>query len=192
MELECASTATRNQDFDVRVKVTYKGIAQPDGEEQVVRPISLHTYAFQALSGPREGFRLDRRSKIDDQNWEPCKLDDETGFRIVDEPDIDVIVGQDENFIALELGRSWTSSRPLQKKGWTSLPADVVVGDVFRYRFKGTTVDWWDWGNLEQHLDTVVKLPCWIAGAVTEPANNDGRPKLVVPASKAVELAIIE
>lgn len=45
-------------------------------------------------------------------------------------------------------------------------------------------VDWWDLGG---HADTVVDLPCLIAGQVTGPIDHGDRPKLVVPASEAVE-----
>jgi hypothetical protein len=57
---------------------------------------------------------------------------------------------------------------------------------------KGTAVDWWDCGNKEEQVDTVVKLPCWIVGAVTEPVDNGGREELVVPASDFIEFIIVE
>ncbi|KAF3920102.1 hypothetical protein AA313_de0201430 [Arthrobotrys entomopaga] len=191
VELECPSTVTRNEVFDVVVKVTYDGIANIHEQQQVARPVTFHTYAFEALNGPREGFRLKRRSKVDSTEWEPCELDDGTGFMIADEPDVSVHVGEDENFVTLEPGHSWTTPRRLQGERWTSLPAGVVVGDIFRCRFKGTTVDWWDWGSRDEHINTVVKLPCWITGKVTDPAHNEGRPELLVPASDVVEFTVV-
>jgi len=157
-----------------------------------LQPITFHTYAFEALEGPREGFRIQRRSKLDSQKWVAFEIDEDFGFMIVDDPDVPINVGQDENFETLQPGESWITSRHLQGARWTSLPDDVAVGDVFRYMFKGTTVEWWDWGNREKHMNTVVQLPCWIAGLVTHPTNNEGRPKLVVPASDFVEFTVVE
>jgi hypothetical protein len=53
-------------------------------------------------------------------------------------------------------------------------------------------MDWWDWGSMDEHRETVVKLPCWVAGEVTEPKDNGGRPRLVVPASEWIEFTLIE
>jgi hypothetical protein len=192
MTLENSSTVSRHEILDVVVKVTYDGRAGLESEKQEVRPITFHKYAFEALDGPREGFRLYRRSKVDNRGWETCKLDDGTGFMIVDDPDVSVCVGQDENFVTLHPGQFWTTSRRLQGESWTSLPANVEVGDVFQYMIKGTTVDWWDWGSREEHMETVVKLPCWYAGSVVDPADNGGRPKLVVPASNVVQFTVTE
>lgn len=108
---------------------------------------------------------------------------------IVDDPDVSVNVSQDENFVSLRPGSYWSTSRRLQAG---SLPTDMTVGDVFRYRYKGATVDWWDWGDSEEHAKTVVKLPCWIMGRVIDPPDSGGRPKLVVPASNDVEFTIVE
>lgn len=110
---------------------------------------------------------------------------------IVDEPDLEVSPGQHEDFVSLRPGESWTTLRRIQGESWTLLPDDAESGDEFRYRFNGITVDWWDWGSREEHANTVVKLPCWTAGRVVEPAHNDGRPILVVPASGILEFSII-
>jgi hypothetical protein len=67
----------------------------------------------------------------------------------------------------------------------------VDIGDVFRYTFKGVEVDWWDWGDSSDHEETVVTLPCFIAGRVVKPEDNGGRPKLIVPASNVLEFTII-
>lgn len=176
--LECPAKLGRKEILDVTVKVTYRGLSE--GAEQQARPITFHKYGFEVLSGPREGFRLYRRR---DTAWEACEDEEEPGFAIMDDPDVEVHVGQDENFASLEPGESWTTSRRIQGETWSSLPDDTAVGDVFRYRSKGATVDWWDWGSREEHAETVVKLPCWIAGPVADPAGNGGWPKLVVPAS---------
>jgi hypothetical protein len=92
----------------------------------------------------------------------------------------------------LRPGESWTYQRRVQQgTSWTSLPDDVKVGDRFKYVVKGAVVDWWDWGTKEDHKDTVVKLPCWISGHVVEPADNNGRPKLVVPVSNEAKFSYV-
>lgn len=180
--LECPSTVSRDDSFDILVKVTYQGGSS--------RPIVFHTYTFEAPpSSPREGFHLYRRR---DDGWEECEIDEDSCFRIVDDPDIVVSVGEDANFTSLAPGESWVTSRQLQGHSWTDFPGNVMEGDVFRYQFNGIgAVDWWDWGNNEEHKTTKVKLPCWISGSVTDPADNGGRPKLVVPASEAVEFSFV-
>lgn len=110
---------------------------------------------------------------------------------IVDEPDVSVKVTQDENFASLQPGQTWSTSHRLEGQGVGILPDDVKVGDIFRYVSKGVELDWWDWGGSEDHVDTVVKLPCFLGGRVTEPADNEGRPKLIVPASNSVEFTIV-
>jgi hypothetical protein len=101
-------------------------------------------------------------------------------------------VGLDaENFISLDFSKPWVFTHRLESDAWLT-PEDAAVGDVFRCCYKGTTLDWWDWGALEDHADTVVTLPCWIAGAVVEPKDNGGWPKIVVPASNVVEFSLAE
>jgi hypothetical protein len=186
VELECAPTLTHTGPLDVTVKVVYHGLA--DGTEEA-RPITLHIYAFKGLHTLAEGFRLYRRCN---GKWETSYDNGETGFNIYDDPDIPVNVTQDKDFVSLRPGECWTTSYHMQDTTWTSLPDDRAVGDVFRFRYKGGVVDWWDWGGSEEHANTVVKLPCWRAGNVTDPADNGGRPKLVVPASNVVEFTITE
>ncbi|OTA99828.1 hypothetical protein M426DRAFT_268576 [Hypoxylon sp. CI-4A] len=182
VELKCPSIIKKGETLEVKVKVTYEGNSS--------KPIIFHTHAIEVRSGPREGYRLYRRRH---DEWEECDLDEDEGFRIVDDPDVPVKVSEHEDFVSLRPGESWTTSRHLQGGSWTELPADAAPGDVFRYVFKGATaLDWWDWGSGEDHKETVVKLPCWIKGPVVDPAHNGGRPKLVIPASNCVEFALAD
>jgi hypothetical protein len=191
--LHCPATVPRRGIIDVEVKVTYDGMGS-DGD-QPARPITFHTYPFKVSDGPREGFRLYRHRSRGSDDWETYEDPEESqsGYIIADNPDLAVSVGQHEDFVSLRLGESWITQRRLQGEAasWTTLPGDRYVGDVFRYRFKGAFVDWWDWGTREEHANTVVKLPCWTAGQVVDPTDNGKRPKLVVPASAAVEFSII-
>lgn len=149
-------------------------------------PIIFHTAPFGSWYSPREGYRLYRRRG---DIWETVEEDDGC-FRIVDEPDVAVNVVQDENFVSLQPGQTWTTLESLGE-GMGILPDDVIAGDLFRYVFKGVEVDWWDWGGNAEHKDTIVKLPCFINGRVVEPKDNGGRPKLIVPASNYVEFTIV-
>jgi hypothetical protein len=143
-----------------------------------------------------EGFSLYRRySGGSEVPWEGCDLDDgcTPGFQIYDLPDQAVRVAEHDQFITLRPGESWTTTRRLQEKLWTLLPDDTRVGDSFLYGFDGAVLDWWDWGSTgEEHADTVVMLPCWTAGRVTDPRDNGGRPKLVVSHSEGVEFRVTE
>ncbi|KAH7371845.1 hypothetical protein BKA64DRAFT_268209 [Cadophora sp. MPI-SDFR-AT-0126] len=182
--LHCPPEVPSGGIIDVQVKVTYEAT-------QPARPITFHTHLFEVSDSPREGFRLYRHR--DGDKWEKYVSPEETrsGFMIVDEPDIEVSPGQHEDFVSLRPGESWSTQRRIQAESWTTLPEDTDVGDEFRYRFNGVTLDWWDWGSREEHMHTMVKLPCWTASRVVEPDHNEGRPKLVVPASDTLEFRIV-
>lgn len=151
-------------------------------------PIKFHSAPLLAWYGPREGHRLYRRRANADV-WETIE-DDTEGFMIVDEPDVYVNVVQSKDFASLHPGETWSISMDLQDATFGDSPMEV--GDVFRYTFKGVEVDWWDWGDRESHVDTIVKLPCFLNARVIEPKNNGGRPKLIVPASNSIEFTVIQ
>ncbi|GAA90195.1 UbiA prenyltransferase family protein [Aspergillus luchuensis IFO 4308] len=72
----------------------------------------------------------------------------------LDDPNITVNVVEDEGFITLKPGEYWSRSWIILEDiyGWE-------VGDIWRYRFKGGTVDWWDYGGVDEHVDTNVQIP---------------------------------
>ncbi|OBR10413.1 Kinesin light [Colletotrichum higginsianum IMI 349063] len=191
--LQCAPTMTRTQQVTVTVTVTYDGVCGPGGDvEQATRPITFRSWAVMALEDDpwRDGFRLYRRRGSDvDGPWEECEEDDggHDGFRTYDGPDRPVHVASHEQFTSLRPGESWTTTTHLQ----SMIPADAAPGDVFSYGFRGAVVDWWDWGSAEDHAETVVVLPSWIADRVVRPADNEGRPRLVVPKAGPVDLRIV-
>ncbi|KUJ09453.1 uncharacterized protein LY89DRAFT_711234 [Mollisia scopiformis] len=176
------SHVTRNSDFVVSSQVTYE---KPVGATGEGKPVTFHIYDFSYA------YRLYR---LRGGKWKRCETEDtmRTGFMIVDLPDETVKVNQDKDFVTLRPGESWTTQETVQKPDYTHIPDDSVVGDTFRYVFKGTTLDWWDWGNKEDHSGTEVTLPCFHWGSVVKPADNDGRPKLVVPGSNVVEFTIVD
>jgi hypothetical protein len=173
--------------------VTYEGVAGEDN----ARPVVFHNQAFITNNKLREGIRLYRLHS--EGKWERSKCDDGfgTGFGIFDDPPIPVNIGDEsdkyaDRFASLHVGESWTTQCRVQDgESWTSLPDDVKVGDKFKYVIKGAVVDWWNWGTKEEHRDTVVKLPCWVAGDVVEPKDNDRRPRLVVPESNEAEFDFV-
>ncbi|KAI1428365.1 hypothetical protein F5Y12DRAFT_711347 [Xylaria sp. FL1777] len=193
--LACAATVTRQASFEVVMKVKYDGLVGQEITSQA-RAIIFHTQAFLNPQGERHGERL-YRSRDKGCSWEGCDLDDGGcgGTLFVDDPDLVVSVAQEdmnEHFVSLRLGEEWTTKTWLQNGLWSLLPSDSVPGDIFRYFFKGTVVEWWDWGTKEEHKETFVSLPPWVVGYVTKPQDNGGRSALVVPASEAVEFIMIE
>ncbi|KAK4041153.1 hypothetical protein C8A01DRAFT_45595 [Parachaetomium inaequale] len=192
----CRPTVTIKGVFHVKINVTYTSqVCGPDGQpsaETTTRPITFCSWAIIGLhDGWGEGFRLYRRrggGGDDDGPWEGCDMDDgAVGFQIYDLPDVAVRVAEHKHFTALKPGEAWTTTKALQGQAWSCLPDDTAVGDLFLYGFSGAVVDWWDWGDAEEHAETVVTLPCWIAGRVTGPSDNGGRSKLVVTHSEPVE-----
>ena len=197
VRLECPDTLSlgSNAAFDIRHTVTYDA---PSSENA----ITLHTYTLDPASQfqmqERDGLRCYRRASDangPEAQWPLCDLDDgEMGFLIVDAPDRSIRVSEDKDFVSLRPGESWSTTYRLHSPpSWPKLPDDLRVGDAFRCQFNGVTeVDWWDWGHVEnEHADTVVTAPCFRTRVVT-PADNDGRPKLVVPASNTVEFRVVD
>ncbi|KAK4118577.1 hypothetical protein N657DRAFT_583394 [Parathielavia appendiculata] len=200
--LKCPPTVTINSFLIVGVKVTYTGqVCGPDGQpssETTTQPITFRTrsiiYGLTDNIGYREGFRLYRRRGGDDHvPWEGCNMDDtDMGCGLFDFPDETVRVAEHMDFTTLKPGETWATTKTLQEPGWSYLPDDTAVGDVFLYGFNGAVVDWWDWGGAEEHAETVVTLPCWITGRVIDPRDNGGRPRLVVTHSAPVEFRVLE
>ncbi|KAK1950835.1 hypothetical protein LY78DRAFT_742473 [Colletotrichum sublineola] len=192
--LRCPPTLRGRGYFDVEIVIKYEGVERGDDQ-----PMTFHWLSLVSDQQPG-GFQIYRRrrgdapggSSAESGTWESCELEETSaGFMIVDEPDISVRVGQHKHFTSLRPGETWTTTQALSGDD-VELPQDMAPGDVFRCTFEEATVDWWDWGTMEDHAETVVKLPCYEAGNVTEPSDNGGRPKLVVSSAKPVEFAIIE
>ena len=174
--LDCASSIVSSDILEVVVKVRYEAA-------ETARPVTFHTYHF-------EHYDYYQLGRLQDGIWR--NYDDQSasdGFFIVDDPDVAVIVGQDDHFASLHPGESWTTSQHIGHY-FTELPNDARVGETFRYVFIGTELDWWDWGSKIDHADTVVKLPCFLNGAVMDPKDNEGRPPLVVKSSNVVEFSL--
>ncbi|KAK6813785.1 hypothetical protein RU639_010243 [Aspergillus parasiticus] len=171
LSIECSPTFGKGQSKQATIHVIYHSSCQgPDDST----PITFHIVNL--LSG-----NLQRRRG---QSWEYFDSE-EMPYQIYNDPDIEVTPGQHSDFISLRPGESWTRTDNLE------LPSDTEVGEVFKYEFNDRVIDWWDWGMKEDHLQTTVKLPCWINSDVVEPKDNEGRPAIVVPASNVVEFTIV-
>ena len=181
VHLECSPTLTLNTCFGMTIKVTYDA-------EETARPITFHKPRL----AKHDYFRLYRRHGDD---WEECgfQCDGDMGFLIADEPDVEINVGQNDSFfVSLRPGETWSNTIGLDWYGGTELPDDVRKGDRFCCEYTGETLDWWNWGSKSEHLETIVKLPCYLYDSVVEPRDNDGRPELTVPTSEAVKFTVVD
>ncbi|KAL0939952.1 uncharacterized protein CTRU02_206562 [Colletotrichum truncatum] len=193
--LECSPTFKPNKnDFKILLRVTYEGIAGPNGSvEKATKPITFRCFSVFGLTEDvnRHGLRLYLRRPVaadDEGDWEECIQDEDGCFRLYDAPDVSASVATDEDFTSLFPGESWTNYRIFD----STLPDKLIPGDVFCCGYKGGLVDWWNWGSSEDHAKTVVQVPSYIAGKVTNPSDNEGRPEIIVPASKPVMFKIVE
>jgi hypothetical protein len=177
--MECTPAAGE----EPRVVVTLRVVYQRATDAEDARPIVFHTYVINTGD-----LQIDR---YENDEWKACD-DTEQGCAAgvdFDGADLPINVSNNEHFICLHPSSSWTSSWALSIG--EGLPDDTRVGDVFRFRHEGGAVDWWDWGDAAQHANTVVQIPSWIMGRVTNPRDNGGRPKLVVPDSDYVECTLV-
>ncbi|KAK2774667.1 kinesin light [Colletotrichum kahawae] len=199
--LQCPATIQGRAYFDVEVIIKYEGTEGPSGQQTSnAQPVTFHWLSLISGQGPDKGFELyRRRGEVEAggrsnvaNDWDLCHIEETSaGFMVVDDPDITVCVGKHKHFTALQPGETWTTIQTLSGND-AELPRDMVVGDIFRYTFKGAEVDWWDWGTMEDHTETEVKLPCYEAGNVTNPSDNGGRPKLVVPGATPVKFTVVQ
>ncbi|GIJ85971.1 hypothetical protein Asppvi_004842 [Aspergillus pseudoviridinutans] len=165
------------------VTMTLSYDAAPDGLDG--KPVTFHTYIFKNIDDRQGGFRLYFRKQGDD-DWTSQELPVIFTHHMYRFSEcIPVNVGRNDKyeFAALVPGESWSFTREV-----THFPKDAAPGDEFRYRFKGTQLDWWDWGHFRDHENTVVGIEY----KVRDPKDNGGRPALVVPASNWVEFTVAE
>jgi hypothetical protein len=165
VEIQCPPIVTLDESLYVTVIV--KSHPSLTGADE--RPILFHIIA--TLGGT-----LYRKHG---DEWEACE-DEEMGFAIYDDPDVEICPCRHEDFVFLRPGETWT------RRDYVQLPHDTKAGDVFKYLYKGGYVDWWDWGIKDDHADTKVVVRCWITTNVVKPKDNEGRPIIVVPASNVV------
>ncbi|OQD84312.1 hypothetical protein PENANT_c013G06838 [Penicillium antarcticum] len=179
VELQCPPTIYCQGPFQITGKVHYH---RPISSE--ARAIIFHTWIF------TDDFGLYRCKGTDLQFIDTESPID--GYAIYDDPDVLSNVTAHNDFTTLQPGESWEFSRHIQGQSWTSIPRDAHVGETFGVRYNGGTVDWWDWGGKEDHANTRVTLPCYLTGRVVDPAENEGRPRLVIPASNLANFTLAD
>lgn len=128
-------------------------------------------------------------SDNDDPEWE-LYLDDNwnLSYNIMDGPDIEVNVTDEELFLSLQPGESWTDEFTFDL---SELHEDTAVGDSYRFLYWGGCVEWWIWGTREEHADTTVKVPPW-RGDVVDPIGNERKQKINIPGSNTVEFVVVD
>lgn len=104
--------------------------------------------------------------------------------RIADE-DLSINIKGSESFLSLRPGDTWTTSYTLDDQ----LPEDEAVEDAFLYRFQGTTIELWDWGDKEIYNSPVMTVRSWISGGGFDPPGNSM--KSVVPGSNDLEFTSV-
>ncbi|KAJ5663823.1 hypothetical protein N7507_004554 [Penicillium longicatenatum] len=164
--LDDPSTFSKAEEIYFTAKITYEGLTNDDHEAiPDVKPIIIHDYPF---SG--DNYRLQRRcpdldptkDSEDLPQWKTYfdeERDANRGFMIVDEPDVEVNVTDSTWFRSLQPGEIFMRKYPIE---FLDLHPDTVVGDVYRWQYWGGCIDWWTWGDREEHANTVVILPCWM------------------------------
>ncbi|OQD69467.1 hypothetical protein PENPOL_c002G02104 [Penicillium polonicum] len=165
--------------YPVTVTVTYN--AAPDLFDKE-NSVIFHTFIFKDMDNRNNGFRLYVGGK---DGWSPHELNGLLTHHLYrfSFPDPFQVGHSQDRFRVLRPGESCSLTREV-----SDFPKNAAPGDVFRYGYKGGQLDWWDWGNFEDHKDTVV----WIYGVVTDPKDNEGRPGIMIPASNLIEFTIVE
>lgn len=170
--------------LEMSIKVTYHGPSAV--------PITFHTWAF----NPFDAFSVYRRISPEEstlgteKEWKTC-IGDRSAHVFWDNPDrqLNVAENEEDRFTSLFPGESWSDSWSLPADG-DCRPEDARPGEQLRYQFTGNTLDWWDWGTIEDHAQTIVTLPGSGIEPIKHPKDNDGRPKVVIPASNILEWTV--
>ncbi|KAL4905055.1 hypothetical protein BDW74DRAFT_178065 [Aspergillus multicolor] len=178
--------------YPLTVTVTYDAppadaLDLEDNSPAKLKPVIFHMFVFTMHDRRDEGFRLYRR---DDENhrWlgheiHPCFGN--PNWRWADSKQYNIGRNEGDKFRVLRPGESWQFTRAVSE-----FPEDVKAGDMLMYGFKGAVLDWWDYGDFEDHLDTVVMAKeRW---KVEVPQDNWGRPKIVVPGGKWEVFIVVE
>jgi hypothetical protein len=178
----------------VRMKVSYDGLTDEVGEAVLAdaKPIIIRNLPFSFSN-----FLVLRRchdydewdSDNDDLEWERYHDDSwNLSYKLVDGPNIEVNVTDEELFLSLQPGESWTDEFTFDL---SELHEDTAVGDSYRFLYWGGCVKWWIWGSREEHSNTTVKVPPWRGDAV-DPVDNEGKQKIVIPGSNTVEFFLVD
>ncbi|KAF7532756.1 hypothetical protein G7054_g7701 [Neopestalotiopsis clavispora] len=186
------------EEENLKINVMYEGLLRDTGSQEGAPPIIFHKYGVMRQTD------LVLHQLRGENQWIPCVSENGEnggciGFAMLDAPPMLVKVGEDEQFLSLRAGESViVHQRPLKHE----IPEDAKAGDRFLLILKEARVEWWDWGDREQHANTEVYLPCWRLGRVIDPptpvrnsilcpqTKNEGRANPVVHIGEPVEFAL--
>ncbi|KAJ7669909.1 hypothetical protein DFH06DRAFT_1179447, partial [Mycena polygramma] len=90
--------------------------------------------------------------------------------------------------ISISAGSGFQSLAPGQSvqetwRGFCGYQESFKVGKKYTFQYIGGVIDWWDWGTVEDHKDE------WVGLYET---SHDARPRIVIPASNALEFVAVE
>ncbi|KAJ5308779.1 hypothetical protein N7508_004158 [Penicillium antarcticum] len=166
--------------YPVTITITYDPAPGPPDD----RPVIFHVCVFTSIDRYTGGFKLYFK---DSGEWIPYQVNPifmHHAYRFSKPEPFNVGQNDGDQFQALRPGESWSFTREV-----TDFPKNAAPGHQFRYRFKGTSPEWWDWGNFQDHDSTIVWL---VEDRLSDPKDNDGRPAIVIPASNWVEFRLVE
>ncbi|KAL1868794.1 hypothetical protein Plec18167_008099 [Paecilomyces lecythidis] len=182
----------------VRTRVIYHGVSDNNNAatgDEGSPPITFHTYAVGLVGDEFHVYhrRCPDQSRPEADEWETFVGNDFCQVGMWDNPDrlINVSENLGGRFQTLLPGESWSNSWTMEADGYL-LPDDLKPGERLRYQFKGSTLDWWDWGTAADHTQTIVTLPGSGLEPISDPKDNGGRPKVVVPASNIAEWTVVD
>ncbi|GAD96476.1 hypothetical protein ANI_1_2222074 [Paecilomyces variotii No. 5] len=184
--------------LSVHARVIYHGVSDNNnaatGDEKS-RPITFHIYAFFPVDGEFCVYRRrcpDQSRSETEEEWESFVGNSYCQVGMWDNPDELINVSENPGrFPTLLPGESWSDFWTMTADG-CCLPDDLKPGERLRYLFKGSILDWWEWGTAADHTQTIVTLPSSGVEPISDPRDNGGRPKVVVPASNIVEWTVVD
>lgn len=166
--------------YPVTVTISYD-VALGLSDEK--RPIIFHTPVFKDIDTHYDGFRLYVKHGDEWNTHEVNPIFMHHAYRFSTPEPLNVGHNDRNQFKVLRPGQSWIFAREV-----SDFPKNAAPGHQFRYQFKGTSPRWWDWGNSQDHEDTVV----WVVeDKLNDPKDNGGRPAIIVPASNWIEFELV-
>ncbi|OJJ95901.1 hypothetical protein ASPACDRAFT_47253 [Aspergillus aculeatus ATCC 16872] len=173
--------------FPITWTIRYHGIPGREDDFNNSRPIIFRTYNF-GTYGTFSAYR----QRYEDGDSESYTEGGGCEFPSGPDDPVQVTVGEkgeESGLVSLRPGQMYSRSVHLYSED--DLPRYPAIGEILRYRLKGCVWDWWDWGTLDGHVDTVVTVPGFLGGQVLEPRDNGGRARVVVPASNLVDFTVV-
>ncbi|KAL6228922.1 hypothetical protein BDW75DRAFT_235574 [Aspergillus navahoensis] len=165
-------------------KVTYHGVLGNPTPSPII-------FYANATTIYESHFLLDRRRG--EATWERCQPVFPCGVGVypIDVPR-EFAHAHPSSFVSLQPGESWEATLDACDGDPWEFPPDVAIGDIFRLQHRGCVVGWWNWGGSEDLAVALASFPSINETLVAYPKDLEGRPKLVVPASDAIELVYEE